>query len=69
MVGKAASAVQLVITVQKQTVEVQAVSLGVSVKVVTGEPVHVVNSLPGAAGGSECFQGAVGGEHGIAVDR
>lgn len=52
---------------QKQTVE--AVSLGVSVKVVTGEPAHVVNSLPGAAGGSDCFQGAVGWQRGIAVDR
>lgn len=70
MAGKAASAVQLVITAQEQTVEVQAVSLGVSVKAVIGEPEReVVNSLPGVAGGSGCFQDAVGGEHGTAVGR
>lgn len=45
-------------------------SLGVNVKAVIGEPEReVVNSLPGAAGDSGCFQDAVGGEHGTAVGR
>lgn len=67
--GRAASVVQLVITVQVQTAEVQVVSPGASVKAVIGEPERAVHSLTGEAGGRGCFPGAVELGHGIAAGR
>lgn len=58
--GRAASAVQLVITVPEQTGEVQEASPGADEEEVLGEPEH---------GGYGCLRDAVEVEHGIAVGR
>lgn len=52
-----------------QRVEVQVVSPGASVEVVTGEPERVVRSLPGEAGDCGCCPDVAVGERDTAADR